>query len=327
MAIPGFTLDIRAMFLIASCVGFAGCASTQSTQSARAAKADFTGGWSVKWCHRTNPALECGGFNVTLAQDGDRICGRFGGALVNLRQIDDGSIVGTVVGNTAVLSVESFRNGSIALVRATRKGGELHWRQVDEILPGETDIAIIAMDDVLVKSHGASAQVDKHEGTRETCSAVPILASVPSSEDSAVQGTLASLVAAPDQSAVMEELSARSRIPLSELQSLLGDCSRTQLSMNMCAFRTYVAADLELDAVLTAKRESALPQCRAEMDRIHLVWEADRDRSCNEATEAEEGGSVRPMLISACKTEATRARIAFVKELDLCPQGETPLQD
>lgn len=169
MAIPGFTLEIRAMFLIASCVGFAGCASTQSV---RAAKADFEGGWSVKWCHRTNPALECGGFNVTLVQDGDRICGDFGGALVNLRQIDDGSIVGTAVGNTAVLAVESFRNGSIALVRATRKGDELHWRQVDEILPGETDIAIIATNDVLVKSRSDPAQEKERPGETYRCSAV-----------------------------------------------------------------------------------------------------------------------------------------------------------
>ncbi|PPJ43129.1 hypothetical protein C0063_07905 [Pseudoxanthomonas sp. KAs_5_3] len=133
---------------------------------------DFTGSWSVKWCDRTNPALDCGGFNATLVQDGDRICGDFGGALVNLRQVDEGSIVGTVVGDTAVLAVESYRNGSIALVRATLKGGDLHWKEVDSILRGETDIAIIATDSVLVRSLAASSQAETKKSEAKSCSAV-----------------------------------------------------------------------------------------------------------------------------------------------------------
>ena len=90
----------------------------------------------MKWCDKTNPALDCGGFNVTLVQDGDRICGDFGGALVNLRQVDEGSVVGTAIGETAVLAVESYRNGSITLVRVTLQGSDLHWEQVDSILSG-----------------------------------------------------------------------------------------------------------------------------------------------------------------------------------------------
>lgn len=169
MAIPRFTLQAFALSLIASCTGLVGCAFNQPMQ---AAKPDFTGGWSVKWCDRTDPALDCGGFNVTLVQDGDRICGDFGGALVNLRQIDDGSIVGTAVGETAVLAVESYRNGSIALVRATLKGGDLHWKEVDSILRGGTDIAIIATDEVLVRSLEASSQADENKREKQGCGAV-----------------------------------------------------------------------------------------------------------------------------------------------------------
>jgi len=119
----------------------------------------------------------------------------------------------------------------------------------------------------------------------------------------------------------MEELSSRSRIPPTELQQLLNDCDRTQLSMNICAFRDFVASDLDLDAALKAKRES-LPQCRVQIDGAQAAWEAERDKACNEETEAEEGGSMRPMLISACKTEATQARIAFVKEMESCSGGQ-----
>lgn len=31
------------------------------------ANPDFSGKWSVEWCSKTNPELDCGGFTVTLA--------------------------------------------------------------------------------------------------------------------------------------------------------------------------------------------------------------------------------------------------------------------
>ena len=169
MPIPRFAVQVFSISLIASCAGLVGCAFNQPMQ---AAEPDFTGRWSVKWCDRTNPALECGGIDATLVQHGDRICGDFGGALVNLRRIDDGGIVGTAIGETAVLAVESYRNGSIALVRATRKGGELHWKLVDEILRGDADIAIIALDDVLVKSPADPIREKERRGETHGCDAV-----------------------------------------------------------------------------------------------------------------------------------------------------------
>ena len=169
MSILRFTLQASALALIASCAGLGGCAFNQPMQ---ATKQDFTGRWSVKWCDRTNPTLDCGGFDVSLVQDGDRICGDFGGALVNLRQVDDGSIVGTAVGETAVLAVESYRNGSITLVRATLQGSDLHWEQVDSILRGGTDIAIIATDEVLVKSPKTPSQAGAHKREKQGCDAV-----------------------------------------------------------------------------------------------------------------------------------------------------------
>lgn len=126
---------------------------------------------------------------------------------------------------------------------------------------------------------------------------------------------------ATNQSTIVKELSSRSRIPPKELQQLLNDCDRTQLSMNICAFGDFVASDLDLEAALKAKRES-LPGCRTQIDGAQAAWEAERDKACNEETEAEEGGSMRPMLISACKTSATRARIALVTEMKSCPGGQ-----
>ena len=151
--------------------------------------------------------------------------------------------------------------------------------------------------------------------------AISTTRSAPSSVELAAQTVPAYEVAPPHPSAIVQELSTRSRIPTSELQQLLSECERTQLSMNICALRNFVASDLELDAVLKAKRESTPQQCHAEIDRAQAAWEAVRDKACDEETQGEEGGSMRPMLISSCKTTATRARILSVKEMNSCPGG------
>ncbi len=41
-----------------------------SDDSIQESKTDFNGGWSVRWCDKANPKLDCGGFNITLVQDG-----------------------------------------------------------------------------------------------------------------------------------------------------------------------------------------------------------------------------------------------------------------
>lgn len=130
----------------------------------------------------------------------------------------------------------------------------------------------------------------------------------------AIQPASASRTFQPDHARVLEELSVRSRIPTPDLRVYLGDCAATQLSMNICALRNLVAADLELEA----RREAAPAECRAELDRAHAVWEAERDKACREETEVDRGGSMYPMLLSSCKAEATKARILSMREMDSC---------
>lgn len=93
-----------------------------------ASPAAITGTWPVEWRECTNPNLYRGGLNLNLFQEGARLCGDFGGALINLQQIDDGHVVGTIVGDTVVLAVESSGNGSIRLVRVERHGDTLKSR-------------------------------------------------------------------------------------------------------------------------------------------------------------------------------------------------------
>lgn len=125
-----------------------GCAAL-SDRRAGDAEDTFSGAWSVPWCDTTDPELECGGFAITLIQQGNRICGDFTGALVNLRQVDDGGITGSADGGVAMLAVRSGRSDAIVQVRATRIGRNLHWKQTGLIREGGSDIDVIALDDLL----------------------------------------------------------------------------------------------------------------------------------------------------------------------------------
>jgi hypothetical protein len=161
-----FARLLQCIFLASSAVFIAGASSSAEPVNT---KVNFSGGWSVKWCDKKNPKLDCGGFNITLIQDGDRICGDFGGALVNLRQIDEGTIIGTLVGNTAVLAVESMRNQEIVLVRAEIHGNALNWKEVDNIKRGGNDISIIATDDVLKKDIQSISVSKKNRVSKKNC--------------------------------------------------------------------------------------------------------------------------------------------------------------
>jgi hypothetical protein len=138
--------SVARSFCIVASVLAAGCASMMS---ANADPKDFAGAWTVEWCDKEDAALECGGFDIDLVQRGERICGEFGGALIGLRQVDEGRIFGSAVGDTAILAVESTRNQAIVVVRAERRGERLHWKVVEEIKDGSGDIDVIASDDML----------------------------------------------------------------------------------------------------------------------------------------------------------------------------------
>lgn len=173
---------VGALLLLGGCAGGAQALSdgSHAERSAlvragpAAPSSGFDGAWSVQWCDRSNPKLECGGFWVTLVQEGDRICGRYSGALVNLRQIDeDGRVIGIAVDRTAVLSVESARSGGIAMVHASLVDGKLIWKQVGEIRRGGPDIDVIATDDVLQADVTRQGATLDSSGRARMCDPLP----------------------------------------------------------------------------------------------------------------------------------------------------------
>ncbi len=161
------TNPLFVLLCVIACSLLAGCVSASPAHSKRA---DFSGTWSVQWCSKTDPSIDCGGFNVSLVQRDESICGDFGGALVGLRQVDEGTVVGSAVGDTAILAVESLRSQAIVLVRAERSGDTLRWKVIDDVKRGSGDIDVIALDDILIRSGAKALSSEGHPGVGMGCS-------------------------------------------------------------------------------------------------------------------------------------------------------------
>lgn len=118
---------------------------------------------------------------------------------------------------------------------------------------------------------------------------------------------------------VVSELSRRSNIPETELRGLLKDCAQHQLSMNICAFRDFVKADLDMKKALISKLRSLPTICHEVLRSQQATWEASRDRQCNQETDAEaEGGSMRPMVFNVCRVAETAARTVQLRNIKSC---------
>jgi hypothetical protein len=127
----------------------AGCTSTPEADAPANEVSPFSGSWGVEWCNPARPDHDCGGFYVNLVQSADRVCGDYGGALVHLRQVDEGLVEGAVQADTAVLDVQSGRNGEVVRIYAKRVGDDLHWKAGETLHAAGSDIMIIATDEVL----------------------------------------------------------------------------------------------------------------------------------------------------------------------------------
>lgn len=151
----------RFLLVIASlCIGFSatGCASRAAAQSS---DADFHGAWSVQWCDKAAPEADCGGFDVDLSQQGDKLSGESFGARPRLSQIDEGGVIrGVAVGDSAILAIESRRSGGIYLVKVTVEGDCMRWKVRDTVREPEGDIDIIALDDVLTRRPRTAAETE-----------------------------------------------------------------------------------------------------------------------------------------------------------------------
>lgn len=117
--------------------------------------ADFSGSWHVNWCDKNRPATECGGFTVHLVQKGDRVCGTHGAASPGLSRLDEGgtrSIVGKVVGRTAMLTIQSGRSDGIYLATARKRSATIDWRRTETVTEANGDTDLIANQALMHKA-------------------------------------------------------------------------------------------------------------------------------------------------------------------------------
>jgi len=106
--------------------------------------ADFSGVWTkdLRTKVEIKNNVECGHALFDLKQNGDQITGSHSFVTVGCgRQNEggDGTVRGVVVGNVAVLTVISGRNGAVAIGKAKRKGNVLYWQYLDEMKRGEPE--------------------------------------------------------------------------------------------------------------------------------------------------------------------------------------------
>ena len=98
------------------------------------------------------------------------------------------------------------------------------------------------------------------------------------------------------------------------------DCQNgPQSALNECAGAAFRAADAQLNAVyrkLTARLAGG-PGARSLVE-AQRAWVRFRDAECELATSDNEGGSIRPMLTSACMESMTRRRTAALEEYMGC---------
>jgi uncharacterized protein YecT (DUF1311 family) len=118
-------------------------------------------------------------------------------------------------------------------------------------------------------------------------------------------------------------------------EAVEGDCKdpRDQLSINMCAYADYQAADAELNAQW-AEAVAAMKDADAEIDREYdqqpgyyetlleaqRAWLKLRDAQCLLESFDFRGGSGQPMIDSFCKAEMTRQRTAQLRMLVAGPE-------
>jgi uncharacterized protein YecT (DUF1311 family) len=115
---------------------------------------------------------------------------------------------------------------------------------------------------------------------------------------------------------VVQELSRRTGMSVQELRGYLSHCEMTQLSMNICAFRDVVAADLQMQSLLQQMSLRRDQGGRTTLAKEQQNWLLQAKAKCNAAVDREvrQFGSMRPMVYGQCMSAATQKRITQLRQ-------------
>jgi uncharacterized protein YecT (DUF1311 family) len=86
------------------------------------------------------------------------------------------------------------------------------------------------------------------------------------------------------------------------------DPNGNQQQMNACAARDFRAADAVLNIRYGEVMKTLSPQMRVALRTEQRAWLKGRDPACKRAAKANEGGSIWPLVFSACLEKSTRKR-------------------
>jgi uncharacterized protein YecT (DUF1311 family) len=113
-------------------------------------------------------------------------------------------------------------------------------------------------------------------------------------------------------------------IPTAAAQSTECGDSASQMEMNACAAAEFQQANARLNAVyreITARVKRTV-DIRKQLVAAQRAWISFRDAECSFVTSLSEGGSIHPMLVLLCKTRITDKRIAELRPLLTCEDGD-----
>jgi uncharacterized protein YecT (DUF1311 family) len=92
---------------------------------------------------------------------------------------------------------------------------------------------------------------------------------------------------------------------------------QTQAEMNVCAAQEFRRTDARLNTVYQKLVKTLDANRRVKLRAAQRAWLAYRDAQCDFEASASEGGSMQPLELASCKSNATKERIAqFQQELD-----------
>lgn len=98
----------------------------------------------------------------------------------------------------------------------------------------------------------------------------------------------------------------------------------SQTGINICAYASFRRVDTELNNIYHQIER----RLRADSDTLQRwrsaqrAWIVFRDAKCDFAASGSIGGSVHPMILSACLESITRLRIATLRGYLHCPEGD-----
>lgn len=104
------------------------------------------------------------------------------------------------------------------------------------------------------------------------------------------------------------------------------DCAnaQTQTQMNVCAGESAKKADAALNATyaqIKTRLEADASKVQ-QLTKAQRAWIAFRDAECDFAGSAAEGGSMQPMIVSACRERMTANRTRDLSAYLKCEEGD-----